>query len=609
LKKLILIRFGLILCPHFSVTYFAAEISGLYALIGAEVKLLHLKYQNATVPMAFKRQVQRKSKKIAFYYEDKTWTFHEFDMFTNQIANHFQNRGYKPGDEVALVMESTPVFVAFWLGLAKAGIVPALINNTLKLDSLAHSINVIDAKAIIFDTEMNDAVSDVIPLLRKRNLEYFYYGDRNNTSNPYFISIREAIRVSSTGDVNYRGNFTDRLFYIYTSGTSGFPKASNIKHSRYFMMGITPYYVSFFHHNDIIYNCLPLYHSVGGGIGTCQTLILGLTSVVRKKFSATKFWDDCIKHRCTVALYIGELCRYLLSQPESKLEKNHSVRLIFGNGLRTDIWRSVRERFQIKKIVEFYGNVTCKAGACGFMSMIAPDFIRKSVYPLCLIKVREDTEEPIRDKWGLCVRCEPGETGLLVSLIKNKDPIRSFDGYVNTEETKKKIVRDVFARGDEAFASGDLFFMDTLGYLYFKDRIGDTFRWKGHNVSTTEVESIISNVTGLADSVVFGVEVANCEGRAGMAVIMDSECNIDVNDLLLKLKQCLPTYSIPIFIRLVKKIETTGTFKLIKTVLKKEAYNVKQINDRIYFLNSKVNRYQVLQESYYEDIINGQIKF
>ncbi|RWS08108.1 Long-chain fatty acid transport protein 1-like protein, partial [Dinothrombium tinctorium] len=297
---------------------------GLYALLKAELCLHRYRYNDLTVPLVFKQRVKQHPNKPLFYFEDKSWTFEEFDVLTNKIANFFINNGFESGDEVALFMDSTPIFVAFWLALAKCGIIPALINNTLKMHSLAHSVNVITAKAIIFDEEMSEAVNDVIPLLNNRDsMQYFCFGESNKPINSRFIQIMQLIERSSNADIDYRGHFTDRLFYIYTSGTSGFPKASNIKHSRYFMMGIISHNVSFLSQDDIIYNCLPLYHSVGGGIGTCQSLVVGLTSVIRKKFSASRFWEDCVKHNCTVALYIGELCRYLLSQPENSLEKQH----------------------------------------------------------------------------------------------------------------------------------------------------------------------------------------------------------------------------------------------------------------------------------------------
>ncbi|KAI1886506.1 hypothetical protein AGOR_G00196450 [Albula goreensis] len=277
--------------------------------------------------------------------------------------------------------------------------------------------------------------------------------------------------------------FNDRLFYIYTSGTTGLPKAAIVVHSRYFRIAAFGYYAFRMRHDDIIYNCLPLYHSAGNIMGVGQCLIFGLTVVVKKKFSASRFWDDCVKHNCTVVQYIGEICRYLLSQPVRAAETGHRVRLAVGNGLRPSVWEAFTERFRVAQVGEFYGATECncsianmdgKVGACGFNSRILPN-----VYPIRLVRVEEETMELVRDGAGLCVPCQPGEPGLLVGRINQQDPLRRFDGYANQDATSKKIAHDVFRKGDSAYLSGDVLVMDEFGYMYFRDRSGDTFRWRG----------------------------------------------------------------------------------------------------------------------------------
>lgn len=235
------------------------------------------------------------------------------------------------------------------------------------------------------------------------------------------------------------------------------------------------------------------------------------------------------------------------------------------------------------------------------------------MYPVSLIKVNEETGEPLRDPHGMAIHCEPGEVGMFVGKIVPKDPIRSFDGYSNREATKKKIIKDVFVRGDQAYASGDLLVMDELGYCYFVDRTGDTFRWKGENVSTTEVESIISSESGQVDCIVFPVPIPNHEGKSGMAVIKEPKLKdeVEMNHLLFRLQKTLPAYSIPSFVRVVDRLEMTSTMKIPKVEYQKQGYNVNLIRgeDKLYFHSRKHSQYLELTSENYQRIISGQITF
>ncbi|PVD22086.1 hypothetical protein C0Q70_17890 [Pomacea canaliculata] len=357
-------------------------------------------------------------------------------------------------------------------------------------------------------------------------------------------------------------SFKDKLFYIYTSGTTGLPKAAIVTHARFFYMSYGVNQLFRISSQDIIYNTLPLYHTAGGILGVGQLLHSGVTMVIRRKFSASQFWLDCVKYNCTVAQYIGEICRYLLVQPFRPEEQQHRVRLMFGNGVKPQIWRQFQERFGVSLIGEFYGategncsvvNFENKVGAVGFTTRIAP-----FLYPVTLLKVDPANGDIVRDKHGLCVHAKPGEVGEMAGKIVTGRPAREFDGYVQKSATDRKIIHDVFRKGDRAFLTGDLLMMDELGYLYFHDRTGDTFRWRGENVSTSEVEAIISNHAGLKDAVVYGVEVPGSEGRAGMAAIADENFNLDLNALTIAMQKSLPQYARPVFLRLMTSVDTTG---------------------------------------------------
>lgn len=307
------------------------------------------------------------------------------------------------------------------------------------------------------------------------------------------------------------------------------------------------------------------------------------------------------------------MCRYCLSAPGQQTDSNHSLRMMFGNGLRPQIWNQFVKRFNIPKVCEFYGategnanivNIDNVVGAIGFVSRIIP-----SVYPISIIRANPDTGEPLRGKNGLCVLCKPNEPGVFVGKIIPNNPSRAFLGYVDKKASDKKIVRDVFHKGDSAFLSGDILIADERGNLFFVDRTGDTFRWKGENCSTSEIEAQVSNEAGYRDTVVYGVEIPNVEGRAGMAAICDPEKSLSLNELGENLHKALPAYAKPQFIRILEKIDMTGTCKLKKVDLQKEGFNPNIIADKLYFLNSKANSYEPLTPEVYEKILSHEMRF
>jgi solute carrier family 27 fatty acid transporter 1/4 len=284
---------------------------------------------------------------------------------------------------------------------------------------------------------------------------------------------------------------------------------------------------------------------------------------------------------------------------------------MFGNGLRPQIWDAFAKRFNIKTISEFYGategncniiNINNHVGSVGFISMIAP-----FIYPVTLIRVDEITGDPIRDhKTGLVLRCKPNEPGELVGKIVDNHPVREFDGYADSTSTTKKIVRNVFRKGDAAFRTGDVLVMDEFGYFFFKDRTGDTFRWKGENCSTAEVEAVVSNVCGLKDAVVYGVEIPGADGRAGMAAILDPDESLDLEALATGVTKSLPSYARPLFIRIVKQMDMTGTYKMKKVDLQKEGFDVTKISDKILFFSG--GKYIPVDNELYSKLSSGQMR-
>lgn len=578
------------------------------------IRLLCLVYYyqkiNLTVSQAFSRTVKRHPDKAALIFQDHVWTFKDLEEYSNRVAHFFLRAGFKPGQCVALFMENRIEFVGLWLGCTKIGLVPALINSNLVGQPLLHSINAAGAKALIAGTEFLDIVQEVKEDLGQ--IKVFTSGPLPTQVNNSEVDLDKELTNYPTdpvpASVQTCSNFNDKLLYIFTSGTTGLPKAAVIKNSRFYFYCAGMYYLNNMSSipEMVLYNPLPLYHSAGGIVGIGLMMVFGSTVVIRKKFSVRNFWKDCCKYNCNAAQYIGEICRYLLSAPETPEERRHNVQLMIGNGLRPQIWDLFVRRFNIKRVGEFYGategnssvvNIDGRHGAVGFTSVLLP-----FVYPVRLIKVTE-TGDVVRDKNGLCVLCKPGEPGEFIGKIVKNHPSREFDGYVDKKATEKKIAHDVMSKGDMWFRSGDLLTMDEFGWMYFVDRMGDTFRWRGENVSTNEVEAVLSSVLKQQDTIVYGVEVPGVEGRAGMAAIVAPSGGLDLKHFLAAVKKKLPGYATPIFIRLVQQLDLTGTFKLKKIALQQEGYNPYVIQDQMFFLDAVKGAYRQLDRCLYHDIV------
>jgi fatty-acyl-CoA synthase len=408
-------------------------------------------------------------------------------------------------------------------------------------------------------------------------------------------------------------SLTDRALYIYTSGTTGLPKAARVSHLR--LMQWSHWFAGMMdtRSSDRMYNCLPMYHSIGGVVATGALLVSGGSVVVRRQFSANRFWNEVVAWNCTLFQYIGELCRYLVNSQPNPQEAGHQIRLCCGNGLRPDIWHMFQHRFHIPQILEYYAategtfslyNCEGEPGAVGRI----PSFLAHR-FPVALIKFDLDMGEPVRDDNGFCIRCSTNEFGEAVGKISgNRDlPGSRFEGYTDAEAADKKILRNVFASGDAWFRTGDLMRKDERGYYYFVDRVGDTFRWKGQNVSTTEVAESAKACPGVVEAIIYGVSIPGTEGRAGMAAVVVNH-DFDLIAFRQHLMLHLPEYARPLFLRVRDAIEMTGTFKPKKQELVREAYNPAVIADPIYFDDRAGEVFVKLDSGLFERIRTGALR-
>ncbi|XP_063838763.1 long-chain fatty acid transport protein 4-like [Ostrinia nubilalis] len=575
---------------------------------------------NLAISDYFHNVVQKHPNKSCFLMDDEVWTFQQVEEFSLRTSAVLKAEGVKKGDMVGLMMSNCPELPAIWLGVTRLGAVVPLLNTNQTGKTLLHSINISKCNIVIYGDEYEEVFQDLKADLDP-STKLFKFNKRplniSNNEPPVahsandFTSMLEATPplpwFRSEGD-GYNG----KLLYIFTSGTTGLPKAAVISSAKLVSGSTGIYYFGGINSDDVVYCPMPLYHSAGGCVTIGYALIFGCTIALRKKFSASSYFQDCIKYNATAGQYIGEMCRYIMATPPSPIDKQHQVRVMYGNGMRPTIWPEFVKRFNIQRIAEFYGSTEGNAnivsvdnqiGAVGFIPRIM-----SSIYPIGLVKINRETGEPIRDSKGLCQLAGPGEPGVYVSKINPKLATRAYLGYVDEEASKKKIIRDVFSFGDSAFISGDILVADELGYLYFRDRTGDTFRWRGENVSTTEVEGVISKLTGQRDAVVYSVEIPNIEGRAGMCGIVDVDDSLDLDELLKDLSKDLPKYARPIFIRKMTSVDLTGTFKMRKNDLQKEGYDPSKTSDKLYYLDPKLDKYISLGKTEYESIISGQTR-
>jgi fatty-acyl-CoA synthase len=544
--------------------------------------------------------------RLAILFEERKITNAELDAAANRVARWASAQGIGRGDVVALLMENRPEFLFSWLGLAKLGAVTALLNSNLRGHPLAHSLAVADAKHLIVGAELGDALASALEHLASGPEAWATGGA---VPGAHDLDAELAARSPDPIDRELRRGLkaSDKLFYIYTSGTTGLPKAAIVSHLRAILMGAGAAGAQRLGPEDRMYVTLPLYHSAGGVMAAGAALLSGGVLVLARKFSARRFWSDCARSEATAFQYIGELCRYLLHAPEHPDERRHKVRVCIGNGLRPEIWEPFQERFGIERIIEFYGategnvalmNLDGKVGSVGRL----PGLLRRAAgIELVRYDVAKDAHE--RDAAGFCIRCAPGEVGEAIGRIT---ALGRFEGYSSPEATEKKILRDVFRRGDAYFRTGDLLRRDSDDYFYFVDRIGDTFRWKGENVATSEVAEVLSVCPGVKEANVYGVQVPGQDGRAGMAALV-VDASFDAARLAERVARELPAYARPLFLRLKPELEVTGTFKHRKIDLVNEGFDPAKISDRLLFLDGE-RGYVPLDAALYERIGRGELR-
>uniref|UniRef100_A0A8D2N262 long-chain-fatty-acid--CoA ligase n=1 Tax=Zonotrichia albicollis TaxID=44394 RepID=A0A8D2N262_ZONAL len=539
----------------------------------------------------FRQSVEKNPHKPFLIYEGTVYTYQDVERRSNRVAQAFLHYGnLRKGDTVALLMGNGPDFIHVWFGLAKLGFVVAFLNVNIRSRSLLHCINTCAAKALVIGEDFLGSIEKEFVLNVLENNVAVWLMSASSPFQHVHTLPDKLDKVPDHPVPSHLGAVTDTAntaLHIFTSGSTGFPKAAIITHRRTLAASLALTQCGAVS-QDIIYVTLPLYHISASLLGISGCIQLGATCVLKRKFSAREFWNDCRKYNVTMFLYIGELCRYLCNQPcVSSIEEDrvHEVRIALGNGIRPSVWKEFLMRFGPVKIFEFYGstegslsflNYTNKIGAVG----------RADVY-ICF---------PF--SWPA------GKPGLLVFQVTEDSP---FSGYVgNKEASEKKLLRNVFVEGDVYLDTGDLLVMDEDGFLYFTDRVGDTFRWKGENVATLEVADVIGMMDFVQEVNVYGV---NYEGRTGMAAIVLKRYHDFNGERLYKhVEAFLPSYAQPRFVRIMDVMQTTATFKHQKTHLANEGFNPEIISEPLYFMYEPAHSYIPLTREKYQKVVSGEIR-
>lgn len=558
--------------------------------------------------------VKRNPNGTAVMYKDTHLTYRQFNEWANRIAHHLTSIGVKKGDVVAVLVENRPELLAVVTGCAKIGAVNAMINTQQTGKVLTHSFNLVKPRAAVIGEELLKPFNDVREHLEIDADAVYYVADTNTLEDEGsapagFRNLASESRSAPTHDPDSVNRIypEDPLFYIYTSGTTGLPKAVIFNHGRWMKAyGGFGFGAMQLEPRDRIYVTLPFYHATGMCVCWGSALAGASGLIMVRKFSASRFFEDIRKYDATAFGYVGELCRYLLETPEKPNDRDHKATKIIGNGMRPNVWGPFKQRFGIEEVYELYAS---SEGNVGFMNLLNFDnTVGFSPIPYAIVKYDKENDRPFRNAKGFMEKVKKGEAGLLIGEITDKSP---FKGYTDPEKTEKVILRDVFKKGDSYFNTGDI--MRDIGFKHaqFVDRTGDTFRWKGENVSTTEVEVIADGFPGIVETVVYGVEIPNTNGRCGMASIRLTVApeKFDFKGLVKYLRQELPAYAVPVFLRLSESMDTTGTFKHQKAKLKEDGFYLEKVGTPVYALLPGSDEYIRLTPEIEAAIIDNKYRF
>jgi len=559
-----------------------------------------------TMGFVCREQAERIPDRTALRFEDETFSYAAYNEGVNRYAQLLRARGVAQGDVVNVMMENSADFLMAQGACAKLGAIGALINHHIEGEGLVHVHRISGARVALVDAGGAPALLRVAGELEGIEV----HADLAESGTP-FRPLREELAEAPTAEPDIPEiSLGDVFLYVYTSGTTGFPKPAIVRHIRFTAGGHSLALMMDVGQDDCSYAPTPLYHGWANFVGFSPTFHVGGCFSSRRRFSASEFLDDVRRHDATIFCYVGELCRYLMRQRPTEGDRDHSIRLATGAGLRPDIWADFQKRFGIEKIIDTYGqtegNVSLqnRRGRVGSVGRCVPG----THDDLRLARYDHVSGELARGQDGFLVECRVGEPGELLSRMRGSSGM-PFDGYANRKENEKKILKNGFEQDDRWIRTGDLLKRDRASYYYFVDRIGDTFRWKGENVATMEVEHLLNATPGVHETAVYGVRVADADGRAGMAAVVPEDPeHFDPAALLEQAARTLPRYAQPLFVRVCSALEITGNYKNRKLRFQEEGFDPTRVEDPLYFRDDVLGRYVPLDEALYADLLSGRAR-
>ena len=571
---------------------------------------------NASLAHSFEETTEKFGTNNFIFFEDEVWTYNETNEAANILANKLINDGIEHGDRVVLFMENRPDYVISILALNKIGAIGVLINTSLTGNPLVHCINSSDSKKCIVGAELASPIEEVLNEISiKDKSDIYWVKDGDNYECPEWASnLKQQLDTTQSSNLSITNNVTakDTAFYIFTSGTTGVPKAALFPNAKIIAASVNISKGGYrINSSDCMYNCLPLYHSTGLMLGLCACVQVGAATFIRRKFSASAFWKEAKKFNTTAFVYVGELCRYLSFQEPSDEEVNNPVSKMVGNGLRPDLWDCFRNRFGVKRIIEIYG---ASEGNALFMNLLNKDeTIGMTNARVGIFEYDVAEDKLVKDQNNKYIEVAEYQPGLLLVEI---GPNAIYNGYTDKKASEAKVISNVLAEGDRWFNTGDLVKTMDVGFslgrkhYQFVDRVGDTFRWKSENVSTNEVAEILNSFEHVNMANVYGVKVPKSEGRAGMVAFNCALDEFNWDEFSSFVSEKLPSYAQPIFVRIIEELETTGTFKLKKNDLREEAYHLDKVKgNQIFIKKPGQGSYVPLDKDYYQIIEAGEAGF
>ncbi|KAJ9614636.1 hypothetical protein H2200_002773 [Cladophialophora chaetospira] len=554
-------------------------------------------------------------------FENRSWTYKQFFNDIHRVANWLRNDlGVKEQEIVAIDGANSPEYLLLWFGLEAIHACPAFINCNLTAGPLTHSVKLCDARYLVAETGTRDLVEPCEADLTTAGVTIVFYDEASiaslSNTTPIPKSLHKGIDPSELGGL------------IYTSGTTGLPKGVIMLRARELNTARSVAQYLKLKPGNRMYTCLPLYHGAAHGLCVTPSIFAGSAVVLSRRFSHKTLWPEVRASKADILQYVGELCRYLINAPPSPLDKQHNIKMAWGNGMRPDVWENFRTRFGIDTINELYA-ATDGMGAS--FNANRGEFGKNAVGMRGIywnwtnganekrVKMDIDSEEILRDPQGFAILAKTGEPGEVVHRMDPATADTVFAGYYkNKGAGHKRFIRDLFAKGDLWFRSGDMMRQDADGCVYFVDRLGDTFRWKSENVSTNEVSDVLGRFDQIAEANVYGVQVPHADGRAGCAAIVPVTSitapeQLDFTKLAEYLLATLPRYAVPIFLRVVPQLEYTGTMKLQKGRLRTEGVDLDKIEastpgDRMYWLPPGAKAYEVFGRTQWEELKGGKVR-